>query len=224
MRPLTDTKPKPLLQVGGKSLIEYQLIRLANAGFTEIVINHAHFGEMIEAVLGNGDRYGVKIEYSHEPLVLETAGGIANAMPLLTNKSQDQPFLVVNADVYSEMDYAALLSVLSQMQLSPEENLAHLILVDNPEHHPQGDFSLNGKKVQLEGGNKLTFSGVGAYQSSFFRNVLPNKPLKLAPLLRSAINDQKISGEHFQGVWIDVGTPARLDCLDDMLTSKKVSE
>lgn len=132
MRPLTDTKPKPLLQAGGKSLIEYQLIRLANAGFTEIVINHAYLGEMIEAALGNGDRYGVNIQYSHESLVLETAGGIANAMPLLTNEAQDQPFLVVNADVYSDMDYAALLPVLSRMQSSPEEGLVHLVLVDNP--------------------------------------------------------------------------------------------
>lgn len=223
MRPLTDTKPKPLLQAGGKSLIEYQLIRLANAGFTEIVINHAYLGEMIETALGNGNRYGVNIQYSHEPLVLETAGGIANAMPLLTNEAQDQPFLVVNADVYSEMDYATLLPVLSRMQSSPEEGLVHLVLVDNPEHHPEGDFSLNGTKVQLEGNDKLTFSGVGAYQPRFFRDVLPNKPAKLAPLLRSAINDQKISGEHFHVLWIDVGTPARLDCLDDMLASKKES-
>ena len=224
MRPLTDTKPKPLLQAGGKSLIEYQLNRLAKAGFTEIVINHAYLGEMIEAALGNGGRYGVNIQYSHEPLVLETAGGIANAMPLLTNEAQDQPFLVVNADVYSEMDYATLLPVLSQMQSSPEESLVHLVLVDNPEHHPEGDFSLNGTKVQLEGNNKLTFSGVGAYQPGLFNGLLSHKPAKLAPLLHSAINDQKISGEHFHGVWIDVGTPARLDFLDDMLTSKKESD
>lgn len=146
MRPLTETQPKPLLQAGGKSLIEHQLMRLANAGFSEIVINHAYLGEMIEAALGNGDRYGVNIQYSHEPLVLETAGGIANAMPLLTNDVQDQPFLVVNADVYSDMDYAVLLPVLSQMQSHPEESLVHLVLVDNPEHHPDGDFCLDDTK------------------------------------------------------------------------------
>lgn len=223
MRPLTDTRPKPLLQAGGKSLIEHQLIRLANAGFTEIAINHAYLGEMIEAALGNGDRYGVNIKYSHEPLVLETAGGIANAMPLLTNDARDQPFLVVNADVYSDMDYAVLLPVLSQMQSHPEESLMHLVLVDNPGHHPDGDFCLDGTKISLDGNNKLTFSGVGAYQPRLFRDVAPNNPAKLAPLFHNAIKDKKISGEHFQGVWIDVGTPARLDYLDDLLTSKKKS-
>ena len=223
MRPLTDMQPKPLLRAGGKSLIEHQLTRLANAGFTEIVINHAYLGEMIEAALGNGDHYGVNIQYSHEPLVLETAGGIANAMPLLNNDAQDQPFLVVNADVYSEMDYAALLPVLSQMQSHPEVSLVHLVLVDNPEHHPDGDFCLDDTKIVKEGNNKLTFSGVGAYQPRLFRDVLPNKPAKLAPLFRNAIKDKKISGEHFQGVWIDVGTPTRLDYLDDLLTNKKES-
>ena len=223
MRPLTDTQPKPLLQAGGKSLIEYQLIRLANAGFTEIVINHAYLGAMIESTLGNGERYGVNIKYSHEPLVLETAGGITNAMPLLTNNARDQPFLVVNADVYSEIDYATLLPVLSQMQSHPEESLVHLVLVDNPEHHPDGDFCLDDTKIALEGNNKLTFSGVGAYQPRLFRDVVPNKPAKLAPLFRNAIKDKKISGEYYHGVWVDVGTPVRLDYLDDLLTNKKES-
>lgn len=223
MRPLTDIQPKPLLQAGGKSLIEHQLMRLANAGFTEIVINHAYLGEMIEAALGNGERYGVNIKYSHEPVVLETAGGIANAMPLLTNDARDQPFLVVNADVYSDMDYVVLLPVLSRMQSHPEESLVHLVLVDNPEHHPDGDFCLDGTKISLDGNNKLTFSGVGVYQPRLFRDVAPNNPAKLASLFLSAIKDKKISGEYFQGVWIDVGTPARLDYLDDLLTNKKES-
>ncbi|MDH5552061.1 MAG: nucleotidyltransferase family protein [Nitrosomonas sp.] len=220
MRPLTDTKPKPLLQAGGKSLIEYQLIRLAEAGFTEIVINHAYLGEMIELALGNGARYGVSIQYSHEPLVLETAGGIANAMPLLTNTVQDQPFLVVNADVYSEIDYAALLPVMQRIQLHPEESLAHLLLVDNPAHHTDGDFALEGLNIQLDGENKLTFSGVGVYQPALFCDVLPKKPAKLAPLFRHAIKQQKLTGEYFQGVWIDVGTPDRLSFLDNMLVNR----
>lgn len=220
MRPLTDTQPKPLLQAGGKSLIEHQLIRLANAGFTEIVINHAYLGEMIEAALGNGQSYGVSIQYSHEPLVLETAGGIANAMPLLTSDAQDQPFLVVNADVYSEIDYATLVSVMQHMQLHPEESLAHLVLVDNPAHHADGDFALDGSSVFLDGKNKLTFSGVGAYQPVLFHDVLPNKPAKLAPLFHHAIKEKKLTGEHFQGVWIDVGTLDRLSFLDDMLANR----
>lgn len=221
MRPLTDTQPKPLLQAGGQSLIEYQLTRLAKAGFVEIVINHAYLGEMIEAALGNGERYGVNIHYSHEPLVLETAGGIANALPLLTNEAHDQPFLVVNADVYSEMDYAALLPVLQRMYLNPGESLAYLVLVDNPTHHLAGDFALDGSDVLLTGENKLTFSGVGVYQPELFCKLLPNKPEKLAPLLHQAIQEKKIRGEHFQGVWIDVGTPARLSFLDALLVSQK---
>lgn len=224
MRPLTDTQPKPLLKVGGKSLIEHQLIRLTSAGFRKIVINHAYLGEMIEAALGNGGRYGVNIQYSHEPVVLETAGGIANAMPLLTTDAQDRPFLVVNADVYSEMDYAALLPVLRRMDASPEENLGHLVLVDNPAHHPDGDFSLDGEMVTLDGKHKLTFSGVGIYQPALFREVLPNKPAKLAPLIRYAIKNKKLNGEHFQGDWVDVGTPERLRDLDHSLSNKKESD
>ncbi len=219
MRSLTDTKPKPLLQAGGKSLIEYQLIRLANAGFNEIVINHAYLGEMIEDALGDGERYGVRIQYSHEPQVLETAGGIANAMPLLTNDAQDQPFLVVNADVYCEIDYAVLVPVLQRMQKHPEESLAHLVLVDNPAHHAEGDFALDGSNVYLDRKNKLTFSGVGAYQPKLFHELLPNMSAKLAPLIHHAIKEQKLTGDYFQGVWIDVGTPDRLSLLDDMLTN-----
>lgn len=224
MRPLTDKQPKPLLQAGGKSLIEHQLIRLANAGFNEIVINHAYLGEMIEAALGNGESYGVDIHYSHEPVVLETAGGIANAMPLLTNAARDQPFLVVNADVYSEIDYAALRSVMQRMLLHPEESLAHLVLVDNPAHHTEGDFALDGSNVFLDGNNKLTFSGVGVYQPVLFHDVLPNKPAKLAPIFRHAIKKKRLTGEHFQGVWVDVGTPARLSFLDDMLVNNKETD
>lgn len=223
MRPLTDALPKPLLRVGGKSLIEYHLENLARAGFAEIVINHAHLGQMIEAALGNGERYGIDIRYSHEPAALETAGGIARALPLLKDGSKSnhgvQPFLTVNADIYCEIDFARLLPVLRYMQANPEENLAYLVLVDNPEHHPGGDFVLDSDKVALPGKNNLTFSGIGVYQPAFFRDVLPGSVAKLAPLLRQAIAAGKIGGEHYRGAWMDVGTPERLRLLDHRLTA-----
>jgi MurNAc alpha-1-phosphate uridylyltransferase len=221
MRPLTDTLPKPLLQAGGKALIEYHLENLARAGFTEIVINHAYLGSKIENTLENGERYGVKIYYSHEPLVLETAGGIANALPLLTNACRNSPFLVVNADIYCEFDFALMLPALQHMRANPASNLAHLVLVDNPAHHPEGDFALDADQVKLSGGEKFTFSGIGVYQPRLFNAVKQNTATKLAPLLRQAITDVKVSGVHFNGIWIDVGTPARLSYLDMLLNNRR---
>lgn len=223
MRPLTDALPKPLLRVGGKSLIEYHLENLGRAGFVEIVINHAHLGQMIEAALGNGGRYGVNIRYSNEPAALETAGGIAQALPILKDGSRSnhdaQPFLTVNADIYCEIDFSSLLPVLRHMQANPDGNLAHLVLVDNPNHHPGGDFVLDSGKVALSGKNKLTFSGIGVYQPKFFQEVLPGSVAKLAPLLRQAIAAGKTRGEHYRGEWVDVGTPERLRLLDLRLTA-----
>lgn len=223
MRPLTDALPKPLLRAGGKSLIEYHLENLARAGFVEIVINHAHLGQMIEAALGNGERYGVDIHYSHEPAALETAGGIAQALPILKDGSKNnhevQPFLTVNADIYCEVDFSSLLPVLRHMQANPDKNLAHLVLVDNPDHHPGGDFVLDSGKVALSGKNNLTFSGIGIYQPKFFVDVLPGSVAKLAPLLRQAIAAGKIGGEHYRGMWMDIGTPERLRLLDLRLTA-----
>ncbi len=156
MRPLTDTLPKPLLRAGGKALIEYHLENLVRAGFIDVVINHAHLGQMIEAALGNGKRYGVSLHYSHEPVALETAGGIAQALPILEDKPAntqgiqgERPFLVINADIYCELDFSALLPVMRQMQSNPDTDLAHLVLVDNPVHHPEGDFSLDSDRVAL---------------------------------------------------------------------------
>lgn len=227
MRPLTDALPKPLLRVGGKPLIEYHLENLARAGFTEIVVNHAHLGQMIEAALGNGERYGIGIRYSHEPAALETAGGIARALPLLKDGSKNnhgvQPFLTVNADIYCEIDFSSLLPMLRHMQANPEENLAYLVLVDNPDHHPGGDFVLDSGKVALPGKNNLTFSGIGVYQPSFFRDVLPGSVAKLAPLLRQAIAAGKIGGEHYRGTWMDIGTPERLRLLDRRLTAFNIA-
>ena len=223
MRPLTDRMPKPLLRAGDHSLIEYQLINLARAGFVEIVINHAYLGQMIENALGTGERYGVTIRYSPEKVVLETAGGIANALPLLTDESRSQPFLVVNGDIYCEMDYAALLPVMQAMHLNHGGPLAHLLLVDNPLHHAAGDFALQGNKVALAGVNTLTFSGIGVYQPQLFAEVHPGLPAKLAPLLRHAIGRDQVSGERFCGQGIDVGTPERLEFLDPRLSKRQCS-
>lgn len=217
MRPLTDALPKPLLKAGAYALIEYQLQNLARAGFADIVINHAYLGEMIENALGNGERYGVNIRYSPEKVVLETAGGIANALPLLTDESGDLPFLVINADIYCEMDYASLLPVLRAMQLNVNQRLAHLVLIDNPPHHAAGDFALQGHQVMLTGSHKLTFSGIGIYQPQLFNAIEPGVAVKLAPLLRQAMQQGKVSGEYFFGQWIDVGTPERLELLDKQL-------
>lgn len=217
MRPLTDILPKPLLRAGDKALIEHHLENLARAGFAEIVINHAHLGKMIEEALGDGQRYGVKINYSPEVVALETAGGIAQALPLLKTELGAAPFVVVNADIYCEFDFATLLPVLEKMQGSAETGLAHLIMVDNPAQHPGGDFALDSGQVVLTGKNTLTFSGIGVYQPALFKDVAPGSVAKLAPLLSHAIAAGKISGEHYQGVWVDVGTPERLCALDAKL-------
>jgi len=222
MQPLTDTCPKPLLQVGGKMLIEYHLEKLAQAGFTNVVINHAYLGSMIEAALQDGKRYGLHIHYSPETLVLETAGGIANALPLLTTPDKNQPFAAINADIFCDMDFSILQPVLQSMQSHPTHTVAHLILVDNPPHHPEGDFFLHddtGKLVESARPDcqKLTFSGIGVYHPALFENVLPGRAEKLAPLLRQAIAAGKASGSYFPGLWLDIGTPERLHQLDTTL-------
>lgn len=220
MRPLTNALPKPLLKAGGIALIEYQLRNLARAGFVDIIINHAYLGEMIENALGNGQRYGVNIQYSPEKIILETAGGIANALPLLTDESGNLPFLVVNADIYCEMDYASLLPPMKAMQTDRNRQFAYLVLVANPPHHAAGDFTLQGSQVMLAGNHKLTFSGIGIYQPQLFHAIRPGAAAKLAPLLRQAMQEGKVSGEYFAGQWVDVGTPERLELLDKQLKSQ----
>lgn len=207
MRPLTDNTPKPLLKVGGKSLINWHIERLAKAGFKEIIINHAYLGQQIEHELGDGAQWGIKIKYSPEGTALETAGGIANALPLLGN----DPFLVVNADIFSEIDFGHLTQVLSL------SCMAHLVMVDNPPQHPQGDFCLEAGKLRPNGTAKLTFSGVGVYSPQLFKNLIRGEAAKLAPLLKTAMEDDLVTGEHYQGVWHDIGTPERLESIDDML-------
>lgn len=203
MRPLTDTTPKPLLKAGGKTLIEYGIEQLAAAGFEEIVINVAHFGQQIKDYCGNGSRWGVGIAYSDEgETALETAGGIAKALPLLG----EEPFLVVNADIIHHFPLAKLRGL--------QPDLAHLVLIANPPHHPQGDFSLIGDRLTEPSQETFTFSGIGVYRPELFSS-LPPGPMKLRPLLEYAIRQNRASGEYFTGLWLDIGTPQRLQSLNE---------
>jgi MurNAc alpha-1-phosphate uridylyltransferase len=209
MRPLTDLTPKPLLPVAGKPLIVWHLERLARAGFRAIVINHAHLGDQIETLLGDGAAWGVRIEYSAEPQgALETAGGIANALPLLGAHLDNAPFLVVNGDIFCDWDFVRARAAL------PAGILAHLVLVPNPPHHPGGDFTLHGATVGREENDRLTFSGIGVYRPALFAGIERGRPAKLAPLLVEAIAAGRIRGERHAGRWEDVGTPERLAALD----------
>ncbi len=204
MRPLTDHTPKPLLPVGGKPLIVWHIERLAAAGFRDIVINHAHLGDRIEATLGDGSRFGVHIRYSAEGEALETAGGIAYALPLLG----DAPFLVVNGDVYCEFDFGHL------ARQPAEGCVAHLVLVDNPPQHPAGDFVFEHGRLAEAGAARLTFSGIGVYRPELFSGIVRGSKARLAPLLHAGIAQGGVSAEHYRGRWVDVGTPERLQALD----------
>lgn len=231
MRPLTDHTPKPLLGAGGKPLIVWHIERLVNAGITELVINHAHLGEKIEKLLGDGSRFGAQIQYSSEASALETAGGIANALPFLLPShgggvdGEGSPFAVINGDIYCDYDFARLPERAAALHASGDA--AHLVLVDNPVHHPKGDFCLhNGRIVPppspaCGGGvgeeGRLTFSGIGLYQPSLFIHIPRGSVAPLAPLLRAQIALGKVSGEHHAGFWLDVGTPQRLQELDEYL-------
>lgn len=215
MRPLTDSCPKPLLHVGDKPLIEWHLERLARAGFHEIIINHAHLGHLVEETLGDGHEWGLSLHYSPEAEALETAGGIAQALPLLG----DAPFLVVNGDVYCEIDYATFCA--RGIARLTQGRHAHLALVDNPPHHPQGDFVLDASGLILrEGGATLTFSGIGLYRPSLFAGIAAGSKARLAPLLFTGIENGLVSGEHYRGRWEDVGTPERLHMLDAELKQR----
>ena len=213
MRPLTDATPKPLLIAGGKPLIVWHIEALVRAGIREIVINHAHLGHMIEAALGDGARFGATIRYSPEGEALETAGGIANALPLLGAV----PFAVINGDIACDFDYARLPAIARAM---PDRHLqVHLVLVPNPPHHPRGDFALRDGRVFAEGEPKLTFSGIGLYDPLLFAGIARGAKAKLAPLLRMAMGDGAVSGELHGGRWMDIGTPERLTELDRLLSA-----
>lgn len=204
MRPITDATPKPLLLAGGKPIIQHTIEQLVSAGFTEIVINIAHFGQQIKQVLGNGKQLGASIAYSDEgETALETAGGVINALPLLGK----DPFLVVNGDIANDFDFFSL-------RQHQKCDLAHLVLIPNPQHHPEGDFHLaSDGQLSVNGLNKLTYSGIGIYNPELFKHTAPGK-IKLAPLLRQAMKLNRVSGEKFDGFWMDIGTPERLSDLD----------
>ncbi len=208
MRPLTDREPKPLLRVAGKRLIEYHLERLAAGGFKQVVINTGWLGDMLEPVLGDGARLGLSITYSHErPEALETGGGIFHALPLLGAA----PFLVVNGDVWTDIDFGAL------RRDPPADSLAHLVFVPNPPQHARGDFVLENGRVFDREGARHTYSGVGIYRPEFFAGCQAGK-FPLAPLLRSAITRGALTGELHPGRWFDIGTPERLAALDAQLS------
>ena len=206
MRPLTDHTPKPLLLAGGKPLIVWHLERLAVAGFHDLIINHAHLGEQIESALGDGRRFGLTIRYSPEPPgALETAGGIAHALPLLGNGS----FLVVNGDVWCDWDFRRAFAL--------QDRQAHLIFVDNPPQHADGDFCLAGETVRDARehiGPTLTYAGTGVFSPEFFATVPTGAIMKMRPLLDAGIAERIVTGERHAGRWVDVGTPERLAELD----------
>lgn len=210
MRPLTDTCPKPLLQAGGKPLIAWHLEALAAAGFREVVINHAHLGALLERALGDGARWGLRIAWSPENPALETAGGIAHALPLLGS----EPFLVINGDVFCDFPLARALTIAAQMQAA--RLLAWCVLVPNPPHHPDGDFALADGLLDA-GRRSLTFSGIGVYRPELFAGLDPDAPARLAPLLREAAARGRVGAELHGGRWIDVGTPERLAAVDAQL-------
>lgn len=212
MRPLTDATPKPLLVAGGKPLIVWAIERLVGAGLDELVINHAHLGERLEAALGDGSRFGAHIRYSPEGVALETAGGIARALPLLG----DEPFVVVNGDVYCDYDLRG--AVAAARRLADGGDLAHLVLVANPPQHPQGDFALAGARVVAAVAPRHTFAGIGAYAPRLFAGLRRGERAPLRPLLDEAIAAGRVGGELHAGSWVDVGTPERLAALDAALT------
>ena len=205
MRPLTDNVPKPLLRIGGQTLIERHVHALARAGITELVINHAWLGEQIETALGNGEAYGVSIRYSPEgDSSLETGGGIMNALPLLGS----EPFLVVNADIWTDFPFDSL--------PSQPDGMAHLVMVENPQHHPDGDFSLSEGRLSQSGPAMLTFSGIGMYRPELFADCHPGA-FPLGPLLRNYMAAGQVSGERYTGSWFDIGTPERLDAVNRVI-------
>jgi MurNAc alpha-1-phosphate uridylyltransferase len=214
MRPLTDTLPKPLLPVGGRPLVEWTVARLAAADVREIVINHAHLGHLLESSLGDGARFGVSIRYSAEGEALETAGGIATALPLLG----EAPFIVANGDVWCDFDFARLVRHVDAAAFAPDI-LAHLVLVANPQHHLRGDFGLAAGRLTTmgESGERFTFSGIGLYRPALFSGTPHGERAKLAPLLVAGAERGAITAELHPGRWEDVGTPERLAALDRSL-------
>ncbi len=223
MRPLTDHTPKPLLKVKGKPLLQWHLEALASAGFKTVVINVAHLGAQIEQFVGDGSQWGLEVRFSPEPEgALETAGGIAQARPwqCAAKASQDTPFLVINADIWTDWPRREAFEIATEMQA--KNSLAHILLVDNPPQHPQGDFEFDGSNViasskSLAKYPTLTFSGIGIYRAALFSGIEAGQRAALAPLLRQAIAAKKCTASHYRGKWSDIGTPERLEAINHSL-------
>ncbi|ADU91274.1 N-acetylmuramate alpha-1-phosphate uridylyltransferase MurU [Taylorella equigenitalis] len=216
MRPLTDITPKPLLKLGSKRLVEWHLERLSNAGFKDIVINYAWLGEQFPKTLGDGSRWNLNINYSPEPEGgLETAGGIAYALDILG----DDPILVINGDIWCNWKPSEAYSY--REKLEEDEKDAFLVLVDNPQHNPKGDFTIdnNGKILAVETRefDMLTFAGIGVYRPSIFSDIAKGDFVKLAPLLRTLMTEDKVIGHYFKGLWFDIGTPERLNQINNLI-------
>jgi N-acetyl-alpha-D-muramate 1-phosphate uridylyltransferase len=215
MRPLTDSCPKPLLAVGGKPLIVWQLERLAAAGVRRVVINHAWLGAQIETALGDGARWGIELRYSPETEALETAGGIAQALHLVG----DGVFIAVSGDVFCDFDYAALRDRAAALSKRDEPGM-HLVMVPNPPFHPKGDFALDGDTLALDGASRFTFGNIGLYDARMFRDLAPGTRRALTPYYRETIEAGRATGELYEGRWENVGTPAQLQSLDEELRDR----
>jgi MurNAc alpha-1-phosphate uridylyltransferase len=213
LRPLTDTVPKPLLEVGGRALIDWQVERLVRAGFIDLVVNHAHLGAMIEDALGDGARFGARIRYSPESPALETAGGIARALDLLGN----EPFVAVSSDIHTGFDYATLRAPMEAIARDPASLVAHLVLVNNPPWYAQGDMGLRDGRVTREG-PRLTYGNIAVFHPAIFRDIAPGSRLKLFPWAYGFVDAGRVTGEHYRGPWDNVGTAAQLAALDTRLT------
>lgn len=214
MRPLTDSVPKPLLQVGGRSLLARHVDALVAAGIRDIVINHAWLGERIEAAFGDGSALGARIRYSPEATALETAGGIARALPLLG----DAPFVVVNGDICCDFDFRLATGMAARMRAA--DLLAWCVLVANPPHNPDGDFGIDGERLLDRESGRLTFAGIGVYAPALFAGIEPGTAAPLAPLLRAAARQGRAGAMVHRGRWTDVGTPQRLARLDAELGAR----
>jgi MurNAc alpha-1-phosphate uridylyltransferase len=213
MRPLTDTCPKPLLEAGGKPLIVWQIERLARAGFETIVINHAWLGERLEAALGDGSSWGVRLVYSAEDVALETAGGIAQALPLIEDDGEAHVFVAVSGDIYCDFDYTRLYAPAQRLLRMPEPGM-HLVMVHNPPFHPAGDFALADGQLSLDGSPRYTFGNIGIYDTRMFRSLARGERCPLRPYYHETIAAGRASGELYDGHWENVGTPEQLRALD----------
>jgi len=229
MRPLTDTCPKPLLPVAGKPLIVWKIEALARAGLRDIVINHAWLGEQIETALGDGSRFGVRIAYSAEGSALETAGGIARALPLLSQvPERGEIFLAVSGDIFCDYDFRTLLPRARDMTGAPQPRM-HLVMVPNPPFHPEGDFALGPDSLlaldaaPANGGRRLTFGNIGLYDTRLFTGIAPGTKAAMTPYYRAAIAAGTASGERFDGLWENVGTPAQLAALNAVVSAREAA-